>query len=222
MNIRSRIVIAFAAIAAAEAVALAQPITYVTQTRRLEVFADGEDTGYEEDDASAPGFGPFNVTLTTIADSVTSVASQNSVLGMSSISATGYVQATVGDVSEEAGAYGESSFDVRFQLMAPQLVSLTGSIFQSGEGDPTRFSLIGVNTGTIINTGPVTNGTLPLNFNGILAPDTYRIQTGASYEFYDAPGAHSGYSFVLSIVPEPATITLVAPCTALLLRRRRR
>jgi len=222
MNRTARIVVALAAFAGAEALALAQPITYVTQTRRLEVFADGEEDGYEEDDASAAGFGPFNATLTTNADSVTSVASLLSTLGTDTISATGYVQATVGVVSDEAGAYGESSFDVRFQLMSAQLVTLTGSIFQFGAGDPARFSLIGTNTGTIINTGPVTNGTVPLNFNGMLAADIYRIQTNGSYEFYDEPGAHAGYTFVLTVVPEPATAMLLAPCAALIARRRRR
>lgn len=204
------------------AVATAQPFNYLTQTRLVATFAQGEDGGYEEDDASAPNFGPFNVTLTMIADSTTSVASQNSTLGPSSISASGHVQATLGVLEDPAGAFAESSLNVKFQLMSPQLVNLTGQIFHSGPADPVRFSLVGQNTGTVLNSGPISNSTFPLGFAGMLPADTYTIMASSSYEFYELPSAHVGYAFELSVVPEPASALLLAAGAFVVGRRRRR
>lgn len=178
------------------------PIQYLTQDRYIFAEAEAPNDFDTTGTVSAGGFAPFNQTRTATADDglnvVTSTVSQNSTLTAAAIDATGSV---VGSITGPEGGtcFSDNAFIVTFTLPEPRNATLSGSVSANGPETSANFRFTGPG-GDLVNTGNVTNNTVPYSFSGPLAAGQYTLRATTAYEF-DSGNAQGSYSVDFDLVP---------------------
>ena len=195
-------------------------ITYTTQARTVSASATGSPSGADESAIqSAPDFNAFNGEVHTTGG--VGVASQNSVLGPSSITDSGDVFAFKWNTRQTADAL--SNLDVHFSLAEPQAYSISGSIpAVLFIGPANRFvRLVDDQERAVFSYGGIPGFAPQFNGTGQLPAGNYELQVFVSG--HDALlNATAGGSYnVTFTVPEPATAMPLAGALIVLLSRRR-
>lgn len=186
---------------------------YVSQVRTVNA-----DDGFGDSRSDfAADFGPFDGEA-QVSGYVTAVAQMTSQLSSDAVSCSSIAR-LVGSASPATAA---ARFEVTFDLPQPTDFQITGQGTASGFGDGAigwRFSLVDGDGLTLYGVqSPAHWGAF--NHAGSLAPGRYTVKLRSSgscggFEFYDG---QAQAQFNMTLVPEPATLVLLAAALPLLRR----
>ncbi len=219
---------------AACGVSFADEIIPLTQTREVEDLAEitGEAFETDSDFLFAGDFSPFVVSVDAVADlgdpkdpvMAQSSADQNSVIGLTSIKASGGtgVLTTTEQLNLLPSGSSRSFFSLTFMLDKEIEFSLSGLLDATTLVDEFAFASFALeDTNGVLYSADTSGGQTPLLSGGFLPAGTYTISASAES---DAAGgdkaAGASFLFDFTIVPEPATGLLLGLIALAAARRR--
>jgi hypothetical protein len=183
-----------------------------------------EGTVSDADFDSAVGFGPFlsNVTSTVQFGpnpntAATGAATQDSVIGSPSVSASGSASATAGFGEDVIVGFGESVFSLDFDVDVAGVFDLSGGLFSNSNGGFAQVILS--DNIDVLYELTATETTETFDLPVLLAPGSYHLTAVASVEALNETTGAATYNVVLAI-PEPATAALLLIGGLLAARRR--
>lgn len=228
MSLRSLAATVVALLLASSALAVIVP---TAQTRAVSGTASATDmsgTGSDSDSVSAPSFAAFDEARSasvSLPDAIgTGGGEQNSLIGLSSITASGSSFATAESFAfdSEAGGSGDASLDVDFTLTTDSSYTLQGSIAGFDSGSTTLALETG--GGSTIFSDFGSGGFVPVDDSGTLLAGDYRlvISSGGSTfaDFFTSDFASTEYDIAFQVTPlatVPAMDGFGVAATALLL-----
>jgi hypothetical protein len=187
-----------------------ESLTPITQARRVEAYSFDYNSpipGSDHQEAVAPDFSLFDVTLDSNYYMGHGSASQLSEILTSNLA--GHGTASGGGSSFDNGGGGSSLFDVTFEVTDATPFTLSGqllanSIFALG----TATAHVTLDAALIESVSGLE--TQPFSVSGILAAGQHHLVVDCVAASPPGPGfASSGYDFELALVPEPSCAVLL-------------